>query len=440
LVPVEPRLEVMLKLALGVTLGGAVTEEFEDGVIDALILAGGVESINGKGERGWSELVPVEPKLEVMFTLALGVTLGGAVNEEFEDGVIDALILAGGVELVNGKGERGWSELVPVEPKLEVMFALALGVTLGGAVTDEFDDSTIDALMLAGGVELVNGNGERGWSELVPVEPKLEVMFALALGVKLGGAVTDEFDESTIDALMLASGVELINGNGERGWSEFVPVDPMELVGTDDEALADGVMIPLSPVAEEVKVPPESVMFPTPPVEETTMSRVGVGKVKPLLVTFAELGGMMPEAPIEEKTAVDPEVERITRPDETVTFGRDELGGGISPEAPIEEKTAVDPEVERITRPDETVTFGRDELGGGISPEAPVDVKTAVDPPVERITKPEDTVTFGKDPDVELGGGIAPDAPVELKAAVDAPTEIISMPEEVITVTFNPGV
>jgi hypothetical protein len=45
--------------------------------------------------------------------------------------------------------------LVPVEPKLEVMFALALGVTLGGAVTDEFDDSMIDALMLAGGVELV---------------------------------------------------------------------------------------------------------------------------------------------------------------------------------------------------------------------------------------------------------------------------------------------
>jgi hypothetical protein len=100
-------------------------------------------------------LVPVEPRLEVRFALALGVILGGAVTEEFEDGVIDALILAGGVELVNGKGDRGWSELDPVEPRLEVMFALALGVILGGAVTEEFDDCTIDALMLAGGVELV---------------------------------------------------------------------------------------------------------------------------------------------------------------------------------------------------------------------------------------------------------------------------------------------
>jgi hypothetical protein len=52
LVPVEPRLEVMFKLALGVTLGGRVTEEFDDGVIDALILAGGVESVRGNGERG----------------------------------------------------------------------------------------------------------------------------------------------------------------------------------------------------------------------------------------------------------------------------------------------------------------------------------------------------------------------------------------------------
>jgi hypothetical protein len=42
-----------------------------------------------------------------MFALALGVILGGAVTEEFEDAIIEALILAGDVELVNGKGERG---------------------------------------------------------------------------------------------------------------------------------------------------------------------------------------------------------------------------------------------------------------------------------------------------------------------------------------------
>jgi hypothetical protein len=53
-----------------------------------------------------------------------------------------------------------------VEPKLEVMFKLALGVTLGGIVTVTvnvaFEDCTIDALILAGGVESVRGNGERG--------------------------------------------------------------------------------------------------------------------------------------------------------------------------------------------------------------------------------------------------------------------------------------
>jgi hypothetical protein len=56
-------------------------------------------------------LVPVEPKLEVTFMLALGVTLGGNVTvtviEEFEDGTIETLALAGGVESVRGKGERG---------------------------------------------------------------------------------------------------------------------------------------------------------------------------------------------------------------------------------------------------------------------------------------------------------------------------------------------
>jgi hypothetical protein len=153
-VPVDPRLDVILTLELGVTLGGAVTDELEDGAMEPET----VELIRGKGERGWSELVPVEPRLVVIFMLELGVTLGGAVADELEDGTMEPET----VELVRGKGERGWSELVPVEPKLEVMFALALGVILGGAVTEEFEDAIIEALILAGDVELVNGKGERG--------------------------------------------------------------------------------------------------------------------------------------------------------------------------------------------------------------------------------------------------------------------------------------
>jgi hypothetical protein len=452
LVPVDPKLEVMFKLLLGVTLGGMVTEtfelvlgvtlgrittvEFEDEIIGPLT----VELVRGKGERGCSELVPVEPKLDVMFMLTLGVILGEAVTDAFEGGAIDPLT----EELVSGKGERGSSELVPVEPKLEVMFKLALGVTLGGAVTEKFEDCTIDTLILAGVVELVIGNGERGCSELVPVEPRLEVIFELALGVMLGGTVTDEFKDCTTDALVLAGGVELVRGKGERGSSELVPVEPIEigLVGTEDETFADGVMIPLLPVNEDVKVPPETVILPTLPVEETTMLGVGTGFVGPLMVTFAEPGGMIPDAPTEETVTVEPEVENITNPDEVVTLGGDpgvELGGGISPNDPVEVNTAVDPEVKTIPTPDETVTLGKDELAGGITPDKPVEEKTAVDPPVEKIAEPDETVTFGTDP-VELAGGIAPDAPLEVKTAVDAPKEMISTPEDVITVMFRPGV
>jgi hypothetical protein len=153
--------------------------------------------------------VPVDPRLDVILTLELGVTLGGAVTDELEDGAMEPET----VELVRGKGERGWSELVPVEPRLVVIFMLELGVTLGGAVTDELEDGTMEPET----VELVRGKGERGWSELVPVEPKLEVMFALALGVILGGAVTEEFEDAIIEALILARDVELVRGKGERG-------------------------------------------------------------------------------------------------------------------------------------------------------------------------------------------------------------------------------
>jgi hypothetical protein len=115
LVPIDLELEVPLKLLLGVTLGGTITE---------------------------------------MFELALGVTLARTTIVEFEGVTIAPLI----VELVSGKGERGWSELVPVEPRLDVIFMLELGVALGGAVTDELEDGVMEPET----VESVRGKGERG--------------------------------------------------------------------------------------------------------------------------------------------------------------------------------------------------------------------------------------------------------------------------------------
>lgn len=100
----------------------------------------------GKGERGSSEFVPVEPRDVVTFELGLGDKLGGTVIDEFADGVIDALTV----------------ETARAELKIKEVFKLGLGVPLGGIVNETFEDGTIDPLILGTGVELVRGNGERG--------------------------------------------------------------------------------------------------------------------------------------------------------------------------------------------------------------------------------------------------------------------------------------
>jgi hypothetical protein len=192
--------------------GVGAVEFADDGGIVPL-----TELVRGNGERGLSELVHDEHRLDVTFRLLVGVTLGGAVVEKFDDGAIEPLT----VELVSGNGERGLSELVQLEQMLEVVLRLALGVTLGGLVAEEFKGGTIDALT----VELVRGNGERGLSELVQLEQMLEVILRLALGVILGGTVTEILEDGTTEPLTLVCSVELVRGNGERGESELGPGD-----------------------------------------------------------------------------------------------------------------------------------------------------------------------------------------------------------------------
>jgi hypothetical protein len=427
----ERRLEVMLRLVVGVALGGGVVDEFDDGTMEALT----VELVRGNGERGFSELVPVEPTLEVKLKLALGVTLGGAVVDEFTGGTIAPLTL----ELGRGNGDRGLSELVPVEPTLEVKFKLALGVTLGGAVVDEFTGGTTDPLM----VELVSGNGERGLSEFVPIDPKLDVTFKLELGITLGGTVTEALVDGIADPLTLVCRVELVIGNGERGLSELVPIERV-LVETFE--LEDGMS---TVVINELEITTIDEF------EEGTgvlMLPTSVGRK---LVNIDDVGT--------DDEAFDEGASELTLP---TSVGRklvriDDVGtdddtfvvGTMIPPLPVKDETNVLLETVTIVDPLLTATLisgvGAALVGllvveltedGGMSPEAPVEEKILVLPEVEKVAAPDDTVTFGN-AGLELGGGgIAPDAPVEVDAAVDVPTEIISIPEDVVTVIFKIGV
>lgn len=150
-----------------------------------------------------------------------------------------------------------------------------------------------------------------------------------------------------------------MTGNGERGASELVPVDPVE-VGTNEVIFNDvGGIIPSLPVAEETNVLPETVTVVAPLLESTLTSGVGTTSVELLTVEFAKDGGMIPDAPVDEKVAVEPDVDTIRLPDDTVTFGGEpeaELAGGIIPESPVEVNTAEEPPMEMISMPEETET------------------------------------------------------------------------------------
>jgi len=171
---------------------------------------------------------------------------------------------------------------------------------------------------------------------------------------------------------------ELVIGNGLRGASEMEPVESMDAddsgklvfsapVETGVETLAEGVMIPPFPVAEEVAVLACIVMIFTLPVDETSTSGVGA-RLGVLSVEFEDDGGMRPDAAVENVVPVDPAVEKMSIPDETVMIGGnaddesggamlEELSGGMIPDRPVDEVAAVDPAVEKISKPEDTVTL-----------------------------------------------------------------------------------
>jgi len=180
------------------------------------------------------------------------------------------------------------------------------------------------------------------------------------------------------------------------------------------------------------------------PVDDTSTLGVGARLGELLNVTLAEEeegmmldaeGEIIPPDPLEIVIAVDPPVEKVSAPDETVTFGADDLDvdGDMTPPDPLDTVTAVLPPVENVPAPSEIVTLGN--ADGVIAPPVPLDTVVAVDPPVTKVSAPDDTVIFGNDVKEEPApdGVIAPSEPVKIVNAVDPPVEKISIPEKTVT-------
>jgi hypothetical protein len=495
-VPIEAVLIVLFMVGLGVSTGSTTTiVVFAKGSTMLLASIGADELGIGNGERGESEFVPIETVpigavlivlfmlgavLIVLFMFGLGVSTGSTTTIVVFTKGSALLSTAGTGELGMGNGERGESEFVPIESVLIeavliVTFMLGLGVTLGSTTTTTATVVFVTGsteLSTAGDDELGMGNGERGESEFVPVESVLIeavliVTFMLGLGVALGGTTTTTAIVVFVNgrALLSIAGIdELGMGNGKRGESEFVPVEPVLIVtavlglGTVPKVtvrveFADGTIDALggTELAEELGIGKglrgESEFDPVKPVE---IGVVGVdARLGELAVELTICGGISPSPPVEDATAVDPEVEENELPDDTVTFGGDagaaKLSGGISPIPPVEVAIAVEPEVEKMRLPDDTVTFNDAtgiELGGGISPSPPVEERTAVDPEVEKNELLDDTVTLvgGDTGAAELNGGISPFPPVEVATAVELEVAKMALPTLVPTTRRGDGV
>jgi hypothetical protein len=247
-----------------------------------------------------------------------------------------------------------------------------------------FRGGTIDPLTLDDdGI----GKGERGESEFVPVDLRDDVMLALWLGVMLGGTVMEEFEDGIGLLIVPTETVEFEEGIGLL----TLPT------GVEDDGIGNGLR-------------GESELVP--------VDRLETGAVGKTIVEFADgVGGIIPPPPVPDEVYVLLAIVMLMIPPvvETTISGVGESvvvvvlvltfadgSGGMIPFPPVENAVPVEKAVvvvkpvERISIPDETETLGNippDELGGGISPETPVDKKTPVELLTETISIPEDVVT-----------------------------------------------
>jgi hypothetical protein len=385
--------EEMFMLRLGVALGSTGTDELADGTM--LPLLGTERELDdgiGKGVRRSSELVPgvLDLETEEMFMLRLGVALGSTGTDELADGTMLPLLgtereLDDGI----GKGVRRSSELVPgvLDLEIEEMFMLRLGVALGNTGADELADGTMLPL-LGADKELDEGMGKgvRRPSELVPGVLDVEEIFKLRLGVTLGGTTTEEFAEGSMTLLLACEGVvetfaldNIVETTGcveldISGADEFTigKVEEVNGLGTGVdigiEEFPKGGTIPLLPVADDVAVLPWTVVVLAPLDGETRTLGVVTGLRELLAVEFPDDGGTRPDARVEKAVPVDPDVEKIPVPDETVTLGNDPdvvRSGGISPDKAVELTRAVKRDVENTALPTDTFKLVMISVTGG---------------------------------------------------------------------------
>lgn len=427
----------------GTTTGAEELPVLADSNVDELVGSVRVadkvlDSGIGNGDRGESAIEPSEFELVEAFKPRFGVALGSIADEALsEETMKPVLARPSDDELDIGKPVRGKSEIEPSELEVEDTLKLAVGV---GIDVLGFENTT-SLVVLFDSEELRIRNGVRGRSEIEPSELKvvytLRLDDSVELGIGNGIRGRSEMDPSEVDETFIpGTGNELGTGNGVRGRSEIEPrevdemfktgvevelgmgngvrgrsdMDPnevefayvwesVELVVTGIEELNDGAIMPLLPVAEVIAVLHCIVNALLPPDDKIIIVGVGARLTKLLSDAFAEDGGIMPEAAVENTVAVDPEVEKIPLVRRIIRALLEERlagtvldklleGGGMMPEAPAEEVTAVDPDIEETSRPDDAVRFG---------PMPGVDVELA---------------TPGAD------GGMIPDAPAENVVAV----------------------
>jgi hypothetical protein len=457
LVPIDLEIDETFKLRLGVPLGSAGTDALADGTMLPLLGTGReLDDGIGKGVRRPSELVPIDLEIEEIFMLKLGVTLGTAGTEKFADGTI--LPVGNTAELGIGKGVRRPSELVPIDLEIDETFKLRLGVPLGSAGTDALADGTM--LPLLGAERELDdgiGKGVRSPSELVPIDLEVDETFKLRLGVPLGSTGTEEFAEGNMTLLLACNVVDeafaLDNivettGNLEleiSGADEFADgmVDEDGELGTGVdigiEEFPDGGMIPLLPVADDVAVLPWIVKVIPPLVREIWTLGVATSLPELLVVEFPEDGGIRPDAPVEEAVAVDPDTEKISIPEEIVTFGKVsdvERGGGISPDEPVELMNAVRRDVENTALPEDTFTLVITSVkGGGIKPCELIIVVVIVDVKILETTAvpPGGVLCDG----VLEAGGTSPSPRVEFAVNVLLPMVKFALPRETVRITLT---
>jgi hypothetical protein len=163
--------------------------------------------------------------------------------------------------------------------------------------------------------------------------------------------------------------------------TEMLPSSPGVTVGIGrlETSVGGGGMTPESPVPNETAVLPAIVMLPLPPVEE--IMRTGVTKA--LLA-----GGITPDPPVELATSVLLLVTNDAAPDVPKV-----LAGGIIPESPVPFVTNVLLLVAKEAPPDvtDTVTVTTVVLPGGTMPESPVLTAVPVDPETVNAAVPPET-------------------------------------------------